>query len=224
MLSLDDLLASSPWAGQLSPEQLQRVRSTTLVRDYPVGACVCHKGDPANLWVGVVDGLVKLTTLSPSGKSATFAGVPTGSWFGEGSVLKREPRKYDVIALRPSRVALVPDTTFFWLLDSSIPFNRFLLTQLNERLGQFMGAFEYDRLAEPEVRVARSLAILCHPQLYPGTARHIEMSQEELGYFVGASRQTVSQALQALEKAGLIRVDYRQITILDLEGLRAFGD
>jgi CRP-like cAMP-binding protein len=223
MRSLDDMLTASPWTQELSAEQMQRVRSAIIVRDLQPGCYACHKGDPANVWIGVVDGLVKMVALSASGKSATFAALPANSWFGEGSVLKRETRKYDVVALRESRVALMPEATFFWLLDTSIPFNRFILTQLNERLGQFMGAFEHDRLLEPEARVARALANMLHPQLYPGHERCIELSQDELGHLVGASRQRISQALQVLEKAGLIKVEYRMIEILDIDGLRDFG-
>jgi CRP/FNR family cyclic AMP-dependent transcriptional regulator len=223
MRSLDDLLAASRWAGALPSDQLQRARAAIIVRDLQPGNYACHKGDPANVWVGVVDGLVKLVSLSDAGKSVTFAAVPANSWFGEGSVLKREARKYDVVALRESRVALMPEGTFFWLLDNSIPFNRFVLTQLNERLGQFMGAFEHDRLLEPEARVARTIANMLHPQLYPGHERCIELSQDELGHLVGASRQRISQALQVLEKSGLIKVQYRMITVLDIDGLRIFG-
>jgi CRP/FNR family cyclic AMP-dependent transcriptional regulator len=224
MRSLEDLLLASSWAQGLTPEQLQRVRTTTIVRDFAAEAHVCHVGDPANAWIGVVDGLVRMVSLSSSGKSVTFAALPGGSWFGEGSVLKREIRKHSVIAVRPSRVALMPDATFFWLLDSSIAFNRFLLVQLNERLGHFISLVEHDRLLEPDARVARSLAAMFNPQLYPGTKRQIELSQEEIGHIVGASRQRISQALHVLEKAGLIKVDYRMITVLDLEGLRRFGD
>lgn len=223
MRSLDDLLSASPWAKGLTPDQSQRVRATVIVRDYAAEAHVCYASDPANVWIGVIDGLVRMVSLSPSGKSVTFAAIPTGSWFGEGSVLKRELRKHSIIAVRESRIALLPEATFFWLLDSSISFNRFLLTQLNERLGHFMSMLEYDRLLEPDARVARSLAAMFNPQLYPGTERQIEMSQEELGHIVGASRQRISQALQVLEAAGLIKVDYRLITVLDIEGLRRFG-
>jgi len=49
------------------------------------------------------------------------------------------------------------------LLDTKIPFNRFTLTQLNERLGQFIGAFEHDRLDEPEPRVAHTIADMLRP-------------------------------------------------------------
>lgn len=223
MRSLEDLLAASQWAKGLTAAQLQRVRTTMVVRNFEAEAGVCHAGDPANVWVGVVDGLVRMVTLSPAGKSVTFAAIPTGSWFGEGSVLKREIRKHSIIAVRRSRIAFLPESTFFWLLDHCISFNRFLLVQLNERLGHFMSMVEHDRLLDPDARVARSLAAMFNPQLYPGTERQIEMSQEELGDVVGASRQRVSQSLQALEKHGLIKVDYRMITVLDLDGLRRFG-
>jgi CRP/FNR family cyclic AMP-dependent transcriptional regulator len=223
MRSLDELLAASEWSRTLPPDQLQRVRGSIVVRDLQPGGYACHKGDPANLWIGVVDGLVKLSSLSDSGKSVTFAAVPANSWFGEGSVFKKEARKYDVIALRESRVALMPEAAFFWLLDTSIPFNRFILTQINERLGQFMAAFEHDRLLETEARVARTLVNMLHPQLYPGHENRIELAQDELGHLVGASRQRISQALQVLEKSGLIKVTYRMITVLDVNGLRSFG-
>jgi CRP-like cAMP-binding protein len=128
MRSLDDLLAASKWAGALSAEQLQRARTAILVRELQSGNYVCRKDDPSNVWVGVIDGLVKAENLSDTGKSVTFATFPANSWFGEGSILKREARKYNVIAVRDSRVALMPAVAFFRLLDTSIPFNRFIRT------------------------------------------------------------------------------------------------
>jgi CRP/FNR family transcriptional regulator, cyclic AMP receptor protein len=141
MRSLDDLLAASKWASALSAGQLQRARTTTIVRELGPGNYACHKGDPSNVWIGVIDGLIKMANLSETGRSVTFATFSANCWFGEGSILKQEPRKYDVVALRGSRVALMPAVTFFWLLDTSISFNRFIMNQLNERLGQFVSAF-----------------------------------------------------------------------------------
>jgi CRP/FNR family transcriptional regulator, cyclic AMP receptor protein len=113
--------------------------------------------------------------------------------------------------------------TFEWLLDSSIGFNRYLLVQLNERLGQFIGMVEFERLLAPEARVARCLAELFNPHLYPGHAAEVAISQEEIGYLSGVSRQRVNQALQVLERAGLLQVDYGRIRITDLAGLRSYG-
>ena len=206
----------------MSPEHLARIESETLVRDFPAGAFVVRKGDPVDHWIGIVDGLVKMTSVNPQGKTTTFTGVTSGGWFGEGSLLKDDIRKYDVMVLRPSRVALMPRATFQWLLDTDIAFNRFLLMQLNERLAQFIGMVENERLLEPDARVARSLAAFFNPVLYPEQAPEVQISQEELGYLSGVSRQRVNQALQVLEKARLLEIEYGRIRILDLEGLRTF--
>jgi CRP/FNR family cyclic AMP-dependent transcriptional regulator len=220
MKTLAQAVATSIWGSALNHEQLRRVTEEMVERDLPAGGYVCRKGEPVNHWIGVIDGLLKLGTVSAEGKAATLTGVPAGGWFGEGSLLKSEPRRYDAIALRDSRIALMPRATFTRLLDSSIPFNRFLLEQLNERLAQFIAMLEYERLLDPESRVARCLAWLFNPFLYPGLGQKLQVSQEEIGNLSGISRQRVNQALQALEREGLLRVEYGGVAILDLEGLR----
>lgn len=223
METVAELIRQSLWTRSLTPAQLERIAAETQARDFPAGAYVCRKGEPVEHWIGIVDGLVKMTSVSPAGKTTTFTGVTSGGWFGEGSLLKDRQRKYDIETLRPTRVALMPRATFAWLLDTDIGFNRFLLMQLNERLGQFISVVEQERLLEPDARVARSLASLFNPVLYPDQATELQISQEELGYLSGVSRQRVNQALQVLEKAGLVRPAYGGISIVDLEGLRRFG-
>ena len=216
------MLRASLWTRSLAAQQLARVEAETQVRTLPVGVPVCRKGEPVDHWIGVIDGLVKMTSVTPEGKTTTFLGVTSGGWFGEGSLLKDRTRKYDVVTLRESIVAYMPRATFEWLLDTSIEFNRFLLMQLNERLGQFIAMVEYERLLETDARVARSLASLFNPVLYPEHADEVQLSQEEVGYLTGISRQRANQALQVLEKAGLIKVEYGRIRIIDLDGLRTF--
>jgi len=222
MLTLGEMLHASLWSRSLAPEQMKRVESEIKTRQIPAGGFVCRKGESVDHWIGVIDGLVKMTNLSADGKPTTFTGLPAGGWFGEGSLFKEEPRRYDVVALRNSVVAYMPKATFIRLLDTSIEFNRFLLIQLNERLGQFIAMVEHDRLLEPDARVARSLAAMFNPYLYPGIGPQLQISQEEIGYLAGLSRQRANQALKTLEKAGLLRVEYGSITVLDLEGLRSF--
>ena len=216
-------IRGSLWAANLGEETLLRLESEVLERAVPGGGVVCRKGSPVDYWVGVIEGLVKISSVSAEGKSVTFTGVRAGGWFGEGSVLRASPWGYDAVALRDSRVALMPRATFHWLLETSIEFNRFLLEQLNERLSLFIGMLESDRLLEPEARVARCLASLFNPHLYPGGGRDLQISQEEIGYLSGVSRQRVNQALQVLGQAGLLRVGYGGVNVLDLAGLAQYG-
>lgn len=224
MLSLLSALQASAWGKTLSVAELSTAVDAIAEKKVGAGAYVCRKGEPVDAWIGVIDGLVKMSSLSPQGKPITFTGLPSGGWFGEGSLLKYpEPRRYDVVAVRDSRVAYVPRATFNRLLDTHLGFNRFLLRQLNERLGQFISVIETDRLLEPDARVARALAQLFNPLLYPHTAAFLQLSQEDIGLLSGVSRQRANQALQVLEKAGLVKVEYGGVRVRDVEGLKQFG-
>lgn len=218
------MLESSAWARALSAPDLDRVEAETQVRPCAAGGLVARKGDPVEHWIGVIEGLAKMASVSADGKPMSFTGLPSGAWFGEGSLLKDEPRRYDVVALRESSIALMPRATFLRLLETNFAFNRFIIVQLNERLAQFIGMIEHDRLLGPEARLARSLAGLYNPVLYPGVGPQLPISQEELGQLVGLSRQRVNQALKCLETEGLLRVDYGGITVLDVGRLRGYGE
>src|SRR5437868_3795516 len=204
---LADILRASTWGHALSATEMERVARETIDRVIAPGAFVCSKGAPVESWIGVIEGLVKVASTSVLGKTISFAGVPAGGWFGEGSVLKGQVWRYDAIAIRESRIAYVPRATFMRLLDTNIAFNRFLLEQINARLGQFIALVEYDRLLSPDARVARCLASLFNPHLYADVGTSLEISQEELGYLSALSRQRVNQALHELETSKLIRVE-----------------
>jgi len=205
----------------LDSDERERTAAALQITEAHAGEYVCRIGRPVTFWFGVVEGLLKMSTDNAQGQTMTFTGVPPGGWFGEGTALKREPYRYNIQALRTSRVAGVPVETFHWLLDHSIGFNRFVMNQLNERLGQFIAAREIDRLSNPDVRVARSLAALFNPVLYPGVGDVLRITQQELAYLVGLSRQRVNEALASLAQKELIRIEYGGLRILDAQALRS---
>ncbi len=211
-----------PWLAALQADERARVQADLQVVSVAPGELLCRVGRPAVYWFGVIDGLLKMSNDSAQGIPVTFTGVPPGGWFGEGTVIKREPYRYNIEALRKSVVAGIPVDTFHWLSERSISFNRFITQQLNERLGQFIAAREIDRLSDPDARVARSLAALFHPVLYPGVGEMLRITQQELGYLVGLSRQRVNEALQAMQAARVIRIEYGGVRVLDLPALRAY--
>ena len=213
-------LNAIPWLKLLAPAERERTVADLKIADASPGDYVCRVGRPVTYWFGVVDGLLKMSTDNAQGQTMTFTGMPPGGWFGEGTALKREPYRYNIQALRKSRVAGLHVDTFHWLLDHSIGFNRFVMNQLNERLGQFIAAREIDRMGNPNLRVARSLAALFNPVLYPGVGEVLRITQQELAYLVGLSRQRVNEALTALAAQGAIRVEYGGLRVLDLGALR----
>jgi CRP-like cAMP-binding protein len=125
MITPDNLRRIAIWSRDLAGREIEAACSGITERSYRTGESIFL------YWTGVVSGLLRMGTVSRGGKAMTF----TGAWFGEGTVLKREPRRYDMVALRDSRIALMEQATFFWLYENSVAFNRFLVMQLNERLG-----------------------------------------------------------------------------------------
>jgi CRP-like cAMP-binding protein len=220
--SRDDIAGRWAWAAELSWEEIERARKGITERQFSRGAYICHRGDRLDYWTGVAEGLVKISTISQSGKAMTFAGIGAGGWFGEGSVLKDEPRQYDLVALRDTRLIMMNRATFFWLYENSAAFNRFLVRQLNERMGQFIATIEHDRILDAKARVARNLSWLFNPVLYPGTGSHIEITQEELGLLAGVSRTVVNRSLAELESENLIRTEHGRISVLNLAALKTY--
>jgi CRP-like cAMP-binding protein len=218
-----DELARIPWLSLLSELERERIEPQLVVGVAVPGDYVCRMGRSVTFWFGVIEGLLKMSTDSASGRTITYTGVPPGGWFGEGTVLKRENYRYNISALRTSIVAGLPVDTFHWLLDHSIGFNRFVMNQLNERLAQFIEAREIDRSTNPDVRVARNLAALFNPVLFPGVGEMLRITQQELAYLVGLSRQRVNVALNTLQDQGAIRIEYGGMRVLNLQALRSSG-
>ncbi|NML13479.1 Crp/Fnr family transcriptional regulator [Azohydromonas caseinilytica] len=212
-----------PWLERLEPAARERALASLRVVEVEPGELLCRVGRPPVYWFGVIDGLLKVGNDSAQGSTVTYMGVPPGGWFGEGTALKREGYRFNVQALRRSVIAGLPLDCFDQLLESSIAFNRFLMQQLNERLGQFIAARDIDRLSQPDARVARSLAALFHPVLYPGVGELLRITQQELAYLVGLSRQRVNRALRSMQAAGVIRIEYGGVRVLALEKLRSYG-
>jgi len=73
----------------------------------------------------------------------------------------------------------------------------------------------------PDLRVARNLSALFNPVLFPGVGEVLRITQQELAYLVGLSRQRVNEALSSLQEQGIIRVEYGGLRVLDLQALRS---
>src|SRR5674476_230982 len=223
MIAADYLKRIAAWARELNERETEVARAGIVEKSYRANEFIFMRGDHFDYWTGIVTGLARMGIVSRGGKATSFTGLTAGAWFGEGTVLKNEERRYDVVALRDTRLAMMDRAAFMWLFENSVGFNRFLVGQLNERLGQFIALLEYGRTLDATARVARGIASLFNPILYPDLTRHLEITQEEIGALSGISRQNANQCLKKLEKEGLLRLEYGGVTIIDLERLRRYG-
>jgi CRP/FNR family transcriptional regulator, cyclic AMP receptor protein len=223
LIAQDHLRRIAAWSRELKEPEIEVARAGIVEKSFAANEYILMRGDHFDYWAGVVTGLVRMGIVSRRGKATSFTGLTAGAWFGEGSVLKNEARRYDIVALRDSRIAMMDRATFLWLFENSVGFNRFLVGQLNERLGQFIGLVEHGRTLDA-ARLARGIASLFNANLFPETARHLEITQEEIGALAGIWRRNANRYLKTLEQQGLLRLEYGAATIIELERLRYYGD
>ena len=206
-----------PWFRSLAGAEQAQLLEAMPTRESGKGEVMLANGEPVEGWWAVLSGLVMLRSAAPQRRASAFIGVPEGEWFGEGTALKGEARRYEVVALRPSRLICLPLPQMHQLRESSLPFNHFLTNHLNMRLGQAMAIIEAGRTRSPEFRVALYLS-----PLFWRHARRIHLTQEELGHLAGLSRQTVNRVLRMLEAQRIVSLELGRVAILDDAALQAY--
>lgn len=211
-------LHMQPWFPQIPTELQERtIRACTVARARK-GEVVLRAGEPAQGWHAVLGGFIKLQTPAADDNVAAFLALTGGEWFGEGSALRDEPRRYEVVALRDSELLCLPRAQFHELLAASLPFSHAVLHHMNQRLGQAMAIIEANRSGSVEQRVALHLG----PLFWHGL-RTLNLSQEELGTLAGLSRQSTNKALRCLQARGLITLKAGRVVATNGAALQEFA-
>ena len=210
-------IAAQPWFGALDASLQCTLQDGVRTLRGAKGDTVLAAGAEVEGWYAVLSGLVMLHSPEARGRHSAFLGVPDGEWFGEGSAMKAEPRRYRVIALRETQLLCLPLPLFTQLRETSLAFNQYLATHLNMRLGQAMAIIEAGRMRSPEHRVALYLS-----PLFWRSTRRIHLTQEELGHLAGLSRQTVNRVLRLLEALRIVSLDFGRVAIVDDAALAAY--
>lgn len=216
-----EFLERWPWYSALSAELRALVLNTVSERTAGPGDYIARSGEPSTHWYGLIRGFLQMYVVGSDGAETTLYCMREGEWGGDGSLLKREMRRYDLRSLTPSQLCLIPAETFEALRQSSIAFNHFLCEIMNERMGAFVGMLEASRLRAPEMRLARALLMLANPR--GGGSQELSIPQHELALICGLSRQRVNAALSEFKRQGLVRSEsQKSALIIDMLRLRSY--
>jgi CRP-like cAMP-binding protein len=225
--------AADPGAGfwdALDGPERAALRSAGRSRTYRPRAPLCYQGDDSDHIIVIESGWAKVVASSADGHTVVLAVRGPGDLVCESAVLGRRERSATVQALDEIRALLVPAARFtafldahprVWMLVSGTFVRR--LDDADRRLREHVSAQGPRRLAILLAGLAEMSAR--HVPAGPGGEVAIgpPLSQEELGSWMDASRETVARALAVLREEGLVRTGRRRLTVLDPAGLRAFA-
>ncbi|MBS0419645.1 MAG: Crp/Fnr family transcriptional regulator [Proteobacteria bacterium] len=224
-LSVQTLLERNRLFRGLSAATIQQIGGLAVRRVYADGAIVFSQGDPGDALYGVVTGQVRISASTREGREMFLNIMEPGDTFGEIALLDGQSRTATATATSSCELMIIPRAQFLALLQREPALAIHLLQLLCQRIRWTSGWVEDSALLTVPTRLVRRLLSLAnlHGRPVPKGVQ-LAISQEELGRFLGLSRQAVNQYLQEWRTRGWVDVGRGKVTILDeaaLQGLAA---
>jgi CRP/FNR family cyclic AMP-dependent transcriptional regulator len=219
---VDDAFMQSPLFAALDAEAAAALRATLRETPVPKGEVLFQEGEPGDRMYVIMDGKVKLGQTSSDGRETLLGVLGPGEMFGELSLFDPGLRTSTATALTDAVVlGMGHDQLGPWLAGRP-EVAASLLQALARRLRRTNEAMADLVFSDVPGRVAKALMDLGEKfgTVTPeGLMVTHDMTQEELAQLVGASRETVNKALADFAQRGWIRLESRQVLILDVERL-----
>ena len=206
----------------LNGKQLQSRPDKLQPRRYQRGEVIFHEDDPADRMHIIVDGRVKISIASEDGRERDIALFQSGDCFGEMALLDGSNRSATATAVDATETMVLFRQGFLDFLGENPELAADVNTMLVQRLrnvNQMLGDMVF---LDMPTRVAKQLLALAETyseDAKPGDQIVVSLGQDELARLVGASRETVSRALNSYRRLGMLDTSHRRITITDLARL-----
>ncbi len=192
-------------------------------RRFSSGAILFSEGDVSNRVVLVLSGRLKVSASSSDGHEVVLGYREPGDVLGEFAAIDGEPHLATVTAVEPTEASVLPADRFLAALEERPAAAMTMLRSVIDRLRDAdRKRLEFASL-DATGRVARRLVELAERYGEPsdgGILITLPITQQELAGWVSTSREAVSKSMHRLRERGLIDVQRRSVTVLDLDGLR----
>jgi CRP/FNR family transcriptional regulator, cyclic AMP receptor protein len=210
------LLGMNPLFAGLGEEAIGSIAGLCTRRQLDAGEVLFQKGDKGDALYGVRRGRIRIETGTAGGGRLTLNMLGPGDLFGEIALFDGQPRTADAVSAEPSELFMVRRSDFLAFLEREPRITVRLLELLCQRIRWVSDRMEEAVLLPLHARLARRLCALADDF---GSEVHI--SQEELGIYVGAARESVNRQLQEWRRAGIIELRRGRISLLDMDRLSA---
>ena len=210
-----DVLRANSYFSTLSDKVLQSLAQGTNLRSYERGEAICWQGDVCTALYIISRGSVKLFKLSPKGRELIIRVFGEGATFNEVPIFDEGANPVNVAALEDSHI---------WIVDAEVirsgirqypEMAQAVILNLSHNLRMLVSVVEELSFYQVTNRLARLISRLPAEQL-----EEQHLTQDQLAARLGTVREVVARSLRDLERSGAIRVERRQIQVLNEHLLR----
>ncbi|MEI2736628.1 MAG: Crp/Fnr family transcriptional regulator [Rhodoblastus sp.] len=207
-----DILAAHPLFCGADAATLSRTLRFARLINVAKGETLFRKGDPGGSLMVIVEGAIRITSMSPNGRELLFNLVGGGEMLGEIAVLDGGPRTAEAVAQSDCLLAVIERRDLLALVAASPEAALYLINCLCKRLRFVTDHLEGVMFLDVEARLARALRRM------GGDQDKMKLTQRDLGQSIGMSRETVNQVLGDWRCRRIVRIEKGAIEILDREG------
>lgn len=212
------VLTASELFGGLAPEHLDEIEKIAIIKKYGRGESIFFEGDPGTGFYMVATGKVKIFKTSFSGKEQILHIYGSGEPFGEVPVFHGHPFPANAMALEKSSLIFFPRKDFVEMVKTMPTLVLNMLAVLSMRLRRFTVQIENLSLKEVPARLSGYLLYLAEEQ----DSREevvLQISKGQLASLLGTIPETLSRIFSRMSDEGLINVNGKTISLLDITAL-----
>jgi len=195
----------------LSDEVLAEIEQHGTIKSYNKNTIIINQNDETDSLYVILSGKVKVFVSGEDGREVVLNYQVPGEYFGEMSLIDRQPRAASVMTLEPSRLMVIARGAFIRCLSSNPEIALNLIEPMSSRIRMLAENVSNLALLDVYGRVARTL--LQHAAEEDGVLKTGKLTQQDIADMVGASRAMVSRILKDLKTGGYINIDKKQIII-----------
>ncbi|HEX9576472.1 MAG TPA: Crp/Fnr family transcriptional regulator, partial [Myxococcales bacterium] len=185
-------------------------------RSADAGSVIVSQEEAGDALFVLFSGKVKVVLYGETGREIILSILRGGDFFGEMSLLDRQPRSANVVAVEDSQLLGLDREAFQTHLTTHPTTALAILAEMSRRLRHADEVIGNLALLDVYARVARTIRDLAQKQGEPvdgGLLIKERPTQQEIAGLIGTSRETVSRALNDFTRRGLLEMQGKQILV-----------
>ena len=218
--ALIDSLKKCPMFDGLPQDVLKEIVAFTSVIPVAKDEVVFHEGDNCRGFFIVQQGIIKVHRMNAVGKEQVIHMFRAGESFAEGGLASETGYPADATAVENSQILLVRREEFVALIFRRPELALRMLGSMSIRLKMLVGRIDDLRLKSVETRLANWLIRRCpDPESSEPHTVKLEITKRVLAAEIGTVAETLSRTLAKLRDEGLIRLEGKDVVVLDPSAL-----
>jgi CRP-like cAMP-binding protein len=205
----------------LEEKEISEVVENITTRRYKKGQMIFFEGDIADKLYIVSSGSMKIFKYTKEGKEQILYILTNGDFIGDRSLLKRGKFDFNAEALEDSSICTLSKEDFDNVVRTNPEIPIKILENVHDRLLSLENLVQSLGTKDVEARIAALILSFTKnfsSQVKEGILIDLPLNREEMGNYIGITRETISRKLTSMQEEGIIElIGNRKLLIKNME-------